>query len=157
MFRFRVQSWKPSTIFVRLDFLKCVQNSFSSQRKSVQKVCQDCLVSTQICTMTRKSRHTFCTDLRLEENENLNTLEKIWTDRNCWGFLSQDFIFLNATYQMLKYFINLDSIKMRLDQQENWQGMKRANQTDYHTYIYSIIYIYPIAYGTAVMKKLSYL
>ena len=93
MFRFRVQSWKPSTISVRLDFLKCVQNSFSSQRKSVQKVCQDFLVSTQICTMTRKSRHTFCTDLHLEENENLNTLEKIWTDRNCWGFLSQDFIF----------------------------------------------------------------
>ena len=53
--------------------------------------------------------------------------------------------------------INLDSIKIRLDQQENWQGMKRANQTDYHTYIYSIIYIYNCMYGTAVMKKLKYL
>ena len=41
--------------------------------------------------------------------------------------------------------INLDSIKIRLDQQENWQGMKRANQTDNHTCIYSMIYI-TIAY-----------
>ena len=76
MFRFRVQSWKPSTISLHVDFLKCVQNSFSSKRKSVQKVCQDFLVSTQICTMTRKSRHTFCTDLRLEENEK-NTWENL--------------------------------------------------------------------------------
>ena len=29
-----------------------------------------------------------CLDLRFEENENLNTLEKIRRDRNYWGFQS---------------------------------------------------------------------
>ena len=89
-----------------------------------------------------------------------------WKSKHTWenldgqkllGVSVSGLYFLNATYQMLKYFINLDSIKIRFDQQENWQGMKKANQTDYNTYIYSIIYIYNCIYGTAVMKKLSYL
>ena len=50
-------SWKPSTISVRLDFLKCVQIF--------------------IIFSKRKSRHTFCTDLRFEEDENLPSLKKI--------------------------------------------------------------------------------
>ena len=75
MFRFRVQSWKPSTFSVRLDFLKkYVQISFFFQNANLYKKCVKIFSSeTQICTMTRKSRHTFCTGLRLDENENLNT------------------------------------------------------------------------------------
>ena len=31
-------------------------------------------------------------DLRFEDNENLNTLEKILTERNCWGFPTEIFL-----------------------------------------------------------------
>ena len=61
------------------------------------------LSATQICTMTRKSRHTFRTDLRYGENENLDKLEKIWTDINCRGFLSQKEIvqvYINISFDM---------------------------------------------------------
>ena len=39
--------------------------------------------------LTRKSRHTFFTDLCFGGKENLETLQKIQTDRNCWGFTTQ--------------------------------------------------------------------
>ena len=82
------QSWKPSTISVRLYFLKCIHIFISSKLKSVQKVCLDFLVSNVNLYSVEKSGQNFCTDLRPEENENLDTFEKIWTHRNCWGFPS---------------------------------------------------------------------
>ena len=66
-------SWKPSTISVRLDFLKCVQ-IFLSSKTPISTECLDLLY--KFAWLTRKSRHTFCTDLRFEENENLDKLEK---------------------------------------------------------------------------------
>ena len=71
---FSSERWKPPTISVRLDFLKCVQISLSSKMQ-ICTVCLDLLY--RFALLTRKSRHVFCTDLRFEENANLDTLEKI--------------------------------------------------------------------------------
>ena len=51
--------------------------SFSSKRKSVQKVCLDFLVSHHHPYSGEKSRHIFAVDLRFEEKDNVATLEKI--------------------------------------------------------------------------------
>ena len=45
---------KPSTIYVRLDFLKCVHIFISSKRESVQKLCLDFLVTVKICVTVEK-------------------------------------------------------------------------------------------------------
>ena len=76
---FFILGWKPPTITVRLDFLKCVHIFLSSKTQiCTEKVSRFSRQhATQICTETRKSRHTFCADLRFEENENPATLEKI--------------------------------------------------------------------------------
>ena len=49
------------------------------QNAYLLKVCLDFFVSNVnlYSVVTRKSRHTFHTDLSFEENENLDTLEKI--------------------------------------------------------------------------------
>ena len=56
---------KPSTVFVHLDILKCFEILiFCTENVSPYSA------------VTRKSRHTFCADLRFKENENVDTLEK---------------------------------------------------------------------------------
>ena len=66
--------WKPSTIFVRLDFIKCVQIFLSSKTK-IYTVCLDSQY--RFALLARKSVHVFCTDMRFGGKENLETVEKI--------------------------------------------------------------------------------
>ena len=44
LLRIKLLSWKPSTISVRLEFLKCVHISFFPKRKSVHNTCIDFLL-----------------------------------------------------------------------------------------------------------------
>ena len=51
---FHIQSLKPSTISVRLDFLKCVQIVIFFKTQSAQKVCPDLLSTMKICVADEK-------------------------------------------------------------------------------------------------------
>ena len=75
--------WKPSTIPVRLDFLKYVQISFPPKRKSVQKTFLDFLVSN--ANLYSKSRHTvkICV---YEERKIWTHLGKSRRTKIVWGF-----------------------------------------------------------------------
>ena len=55
----------------------CQDFRFLQKRKSVQKVCLDIPVTVRMVVTTRILGHTFCEDLRSDENENLDTLDKI--------------------------------------------------------------------------------
>ena len=70
---------KPPTVYVRQDF------HFLLNANLYGNVCLDFLVTAlyKFALLTRNYRHAFCTYLHFKENENLDTLEKIWTDRNC--------------------------------------------------------------------------
>ena len=48
------QGWKPSTISVRLDFLKCVQIVIFFKTQCAQKVCPDLLGTMKICVADEK-------------------------------------------------------------------------------------------------------
>ena len=66
---------KSPTFLSVLIFSSVSRFAFSSKRKSVQKLCLDFFVSVQIAvTTTRKSRHTYCTNLCFKENANFDTL-----------------------------------------------------------------------------------
>ena len=66
---------KPPTFLSVLIFSSVSRFAFSSKRKSVQKLCLDFFVSVQIAvTTTRKSRHTYYTNLCFKENANFDTL-----------------------------------------------------------------------------------
>ena len=102
--------WKPPIIFVRLNFLKCVQiciffkseiqthipvQIFSSEYRfateKVYRFSQVCLEfdfnqNVNLDKLEKIQKVIVCRNLRFEENANLNTLEKIQTDRNYWGF-----------------------------------------------------------------------
>ena len=84
--KFTAMRWKLPTVSARPDFFKCVHISIFF----ITQICTES-VSRSLCRfalLTRKFKHTCCTDLRFKKLKILDTLRKI-TDSNCQGLMSR--------------------------------------------------------------------